>query len=52
MDQRELTEVQIFAPFLSLQVSDICVLIKQTKKKIKHKRMAIRELTLYSCFHY
>lgn len=42
MDQREVTEVQMFAHFLSLQVSDIHFMIKQTKMKIKPKKqMAI-----------
>lgn len=43
MDRRELTEVHIFAHFLSLQVSDICTMIKQTKRKIKTKKMALFE---------
>lgn len=43
MDQRKLIQVQIFAHSLSLQVSHICIMIKQTKKKIKPEKMAILE---------
>lgn len=44
MGQREVAEVQSFAQFLSLQVSDIHMIIKQTKEEGKPKKqMAMLE---------
>lgn len=44
MGQREVAEVQSFAQFLSLQVSDIHMIIQQTKEEGKPKKqMAMLE---------